>query len=259
MRLRLRRRRRVLRGHPDARRQRGDGGLAAAGPVRAAAAGIAGRGAGYGVGLRRGRVFADLWDIEKLFRCPRCGPARAGRLDAMNRDAGRRAAGRLRLRGGRMIREQADVAILGAGFAGSLLAMVLRRLGRSVVLVEQGATRASPSANPRRRWPTWCWNRWPATYDLPRLAPLAEYGRGSAPTRTWPAASSAASPSSARAGQAVRRRGPTTPTNCWSPPARRDDAADTHWFREHFDHFLARRRRRRSGRPTTTARRLPGA
>ncbi len=31
----------------------------------------------HGVGLRRGRVFVDLWDIEKLFHCPRCGPARA--------------------------------------------------------------------------------------------------------------------------------------------------------------------------------------
>ncbi len=40
----------------------------------------------YGVGLRRGRVFADLWDIEMLFFCPRCGPARARRLDAMNRE-----------------------------------------------------------------------------------------------------------------------------------------------------------------------------
>jgi archaeosine synthase beta-subunit len=40
----------------------------------------------YGVGLQRGRVFADLWDIEKLFQCPRCGPARARRLDAMNRE-----------------------------------------------------------------------------------------------------------------------------------------------------------------------------
>ena len=40
----------------------------------------------YGVGLRHGRIFADLWDIEKLFRCPRCGPARARRLDAMNRE-----------------------------------------------------------------------------------------------------------------------------------------------------------------------------
>ncbi len=40
----------------------------------------------YGIGLRRGRVFDDLWDIVKLFRCPRCGPARIRRLEAMNRD-----------------------------------------------------------------------------------------------------------------------------------------------------------------------------
>ena len=40
----------------------------------------------YGVGLRCGRVFADLWDIEKLYHCPRCGPARGRRLHAMNRE-----------------------------------------------------------------------------------------------------------------------------------------------------------------------------
>lgn len=38
----------------------------------------------YGVGLQRGRVFADLWDIQRFFDCPRCGPARAVRMDAMN-------------------------------------------------------------------------------------------------------------------------------------------------------------------------------
>jgi radical SAM enzyme (TIGR01210 family) len=38
----------------------------------------------YGVGLRRGRVFADLWDVERFFDCERCGPARAKRLHAMN-------------------------------------------------------------------------------------------------------------------------------------------------------------------------------
>jgi radical SAM enzyme (TIGR01210 family) len=40
----------------------------------------------YGIGLQRGRVFADLWDVEKLFLCPQCGPARARRLDLMNRE-----------------------------------------------------------------------------------------------------------------------------------------------------------------------------
>jgi radical SAM enzyme (TIGR01210 family) len=38
----------------------------------------------FGVGLGRGRVFADLWDVGKLFDCPRCGPARARRLQVMN-------------------------------------------------------------------------------------------------------------------------------------------------------------------------------
>jgi radical SAM enzyme (TIGR01210 family) len=37
----------------------------------------------YGVTLGRGRVFADLWNVERLFAC-RCSPARAGRLRAMN-------------------------------------------------------------------------------------------------------------------------------------------------------------------------------
>jgi radical SAM enzyme (TIGR01210 family) len=39
----------------------------------------------YGVGLGRGRVFADLWDVQRFYPCERCGPARAARLDAMNR------------------------------------------------------------------------------------------------------------------------------------------------------------------------------
>jgi len=38
----------------------------------------------FGVGLGRGRVFADLWDIEKFFRCSRCGPLRKERLQQMN-------------------------------------------------------------------------------------------------------------------------------------------------------------------------------
>jgi archaeosine synthase beta-subunit len=38
----------------------------------------------YGVGLRAGRVFADLWDIERFFTCRNCGPTRAIRLKEMN-------------------------------------------------------------------------------------------------------------------------------------------------------------------------------
>ena len=38
----------------------------------------------HGVGMRRGRVFADLWDVERLYSCQRCGPLRAERMRTMN-------------------------------------------------------------------------------------------------------------------------------------------------------------------------------
>jgi radical SAM enzyme (TIGR01210 family) len=38
----------------------------------------------YGVGLRRGRAFADLWDVERFLDCPRCGPARVAALEQMS-------------------------------------------------------------------------------------------------------------------------------------------------------------------------------
>lgn len=38
----------------------------------------------YGLSLAQGRVFMDLWDIEKFHTCPRCSPQRAERLARMN-------------------------------------------------------------------------------------------------------------------------------------------------------------------------------
>ena len=37
-----------------------------------------------GLALMRGRVFADLWDAERFYECPACGPARVARLAEMN-------------------------------------------------------------------------------------------------------------------------------------------------------------------------------
>jgi radical SAM enzyme (TIGR01210 family) len=39
----------------------------------------------YGVKLKRGRVFADLWDLQKFSNCSACFPAKRKRLDEMNR------------------------------------------------------------------------------------------------------------------------------------------------------------------------------
>ena len=37
-----------------------------------------------GLKMGRGRVFADVWDAERFFDCPACGPARKARLHQMN-------------------------------------------------------------------------------------------------------------------------------------------------------------------------------
>src|SRR5712692_8636542 len=76
-----------------------------------------------------------------------------------------------------------DVAIVGSGFAGSLLALVARKLGRSVVLLERGThprfaigESSSPLAN-------LLLEEIADRYDLPRVRPLAKWGSWQ---RTYP-------------------------------------------------------------------------
>ena len=37
-----------------------------------------------GIEMKQGRVFVDLWDVERFFACSQCGPKRAERLQQMN-------------------------------------------------------------------------------------------------------------------------------------------------------------------------------
>ena len=38
----------------------------------------------YGIGIKRGRVFVDLWDIQQIVACPQCREQRIARLATMN-------------------------------------------------------------------------------------------------------------------------------------------------------------------------------
>jgi tetracycline 7-halogenase / FADH2 O2-dependent halogenase len=137
-----------------------------------------------------------------------------------------------------MIREGADVAILGAGFAGSVLAMVLRRLGRSVLLIERGSHPRFAVGESSTPLANLALESLAKTYDLPRLAPLAEYGPWQ---RAYPHLACGVkrgftffqheegrpfTPRPDRANELLVGANPS------------DDAADTHWFREHVDHFM---------------------
>jgi FADH2 O2-dependent halogenase len=137
-----------------------------------------------------------------------------------------------------IVREEADVLVLGAGFAGALMALIVRRLGLRVVLVEKGrhprfaiGESSTPIAN-------LVLEQLAHTYDLPRLVPLTEYGR-------WQAAYPELACGLKRGFTFVRHEagGPFAPRTdhanellvAASPG---DEVGDTHWFREQFDQFI---------------------
>jgi tetracycline 7-halogenase / FADH2 O2-dependent halogenase len=132
-----------------------------------------------------------------------------------------------------------DVAVLGSGFAGSLVAMVCRRLGRSVVVIERGAhprfaigESSSPLANLLLE--ELC-----DRYDLSRIRPLSAWG-------TWQRSSpgitcglkrgftfyghSLGDPFAGAADRSDQLLVAASPN---------DEVADTHWYRADFDAFLA--------------------
>ena len=137
-----------------------------------------------------------------------------------------------------------DIAIVGSGFAGSLCAMIARRLGRSVVLLEQGrhprfaiGESSTPLAN-------LLLEELARRYNLTSLLPLTKWG-------TW-------QKHHPRIGCGLKR-GFTfyhhESGQAWQPESDRrnellvaasphDEIADTHWYRPDFDSFLADEARR---------------
>jgi len=139
-----------------------------------------------------------------------------------------------------MIELRGDVAIIGSGFGGSLLALILKRCGRRPILLERGrhprfalGESSTPLADQALR-------RMAERYGLPRLTPLASYGawtrqysdlmRG--PKRGFSYfRHEIGRPFEPRADRA------TELLVAANPDAER---ADTHWLRRDVDHFLVR-------------------
>jgi tetracycline 7-halogenase / FADH2 O2-dependent halogenase len=137
-------------------------------------------------------------------------------------------------------RRDADVVIVGGGFAGALTAMALRRRGRSVLLVERGrhprfaiGESSTPLAN-------LLIEELADTYDLPRLRPLSKWGTW---RRTYPDIGCGLKRGFSFFHHEFDRPFQDTDAHdrqllvAASP---HDDIADTHWYRPDVDHFLVR-------------------
>jgi FADH2 O2-dependent halogenase len=139
-----------------------------------------------------------------------------------------------------MIRESADVAVLGGGFAGSLMALVLQRVGRRAVVLERGSHPRFAIGESSTPLCNLSLESVARDFDLPRLFPLTEYGRWQ---RTYPdlacglkrgftfARHEEGRPFVPRSDHANELLVAASPS---------DEEGDTHWFRADFDHFIAR-------------------
>ncbi|MBI3417254.1 MAG: FAD-dependent oxidoreductase, partial [Verrucomicrobia bacterium] len=133
-----------------------------------------------------------------------------------------------------------DLAVVGSGFAGSLIATIARRLGHSVILIERGkhprfaiGESSTPLAN-------LLLEELARRYDLPQLLPLTKWG-------TWQLAHPDIACGLKRGFTFFHHDFDRTFQNdrqhqrqllvAASP---HDGIADTHWYRPDFDHFLAR-------------------
>jgi tetracycline 7-halogenase / FADH2 O2-dependent halogenase len=137
------------------------------------------------------------------------------------------------------LRIEADVAIVGSGFTGSLMALALRRQGRSVVMLERGrhprfaiGESSTPLANLLIEELA---DRW----DLPRLRPLSKWG-------TWQTAYPHVACGLKRGFSFFQHEagrpfvdGPEHAHQLLVAASPHDAVADTHWYRPHVDQFLA--------------------
>jgi FADH2 O2-dependent halogenase len=133
-----------------------------------------------------------------------------------------------------------DVAVFGSGFAGSLIAMIAKRLGHSVILLERGkhpritiGESSTPLAN-------LLLEELAVRYDLPAIKPLAKWG-------TWQRAYPEVACGLKR-GFTFYHHQPGVPDapdpehqhQLLVAASPHDRIADTHWYRADFDALLVR-------------------
>ena len=140
-----------------------------------------------------------------------------------------------------------DIAVVGSGFAGSLLAMIAHRLGRSVILLEKGKHPRFAIGESSTPLTNLLLEDLTTRYNLPALTPLAKWG-------TW----QQAYPDVARG---LKRgftyyhhtlgepptTGPGRTNQLLVAASPHDGIADTHWYRVEFDELFVNEAQRIGG------------
>lgn len=133
-----------------------------------------------------------------------------------------------------------DVAVIGSGFAGSLMAMIAHRLGKSVVLLERGKHPRMVIGESSTPLSNLLLDELASKYDLPGVQSLTKWG-------PWQARHSELACGLKRGFSFFHHRfGDPLPP--WTDRSRQllvaasphDRIADTHWYREDFDLYLLR-------------------
>ncbi len=134
--------------------------------------------------------------------------------------------------------ESYDLAVVGSGFAGSLLAMIARRLGRSVVLLEKGMHPRVVIGESSTPLSNLLLEELATHYDLPALRPLTKWG-------SWQRAYPQVAVGLKRGFtfhhhvlESPKKDDPDRQDQLLVAASPRDEIADTHWCRAQFDHLL---------------------
>lgn len=140
--------------------------------------------------------------------------------------------------------ERFDIVVAGSGFGGSLMSMIARRLGYSVLLLEKGKHPRFAIGESSTPLTNWLMEELAQKYDLPGLLPFAKWG-------TWQNKHPEVGCGLKRGfsffhhvpGQLFSRT-PLHDRELLVAASPNDRIADTHWYRPDFDHFFVRKAER---------------
>jgi FADH2 O2-dependent halogenase len=137
---------------------------------------------------------------------------------------------------------RADFVIFGSGFGGSIMAMILRRLGFAVAMIERGKHPRFAIGESSTPFANLLLETLGQRFNLPFLRDLSEWGRWQ---KTHPAIACGLKRGFTfyhhRAGESIDFADRSRQLLVAASP--NDNVADTHWHRPQFDQFLAEKAR----------------